>query len=140
VRLDHVHVGCRDRAAIADWFGRVLGLAPAPAFAAWAQGGPLLLAGPDGGNALALFEVGEGPPQDDRDHTIAFVTDAQGFLDLWRRADELRLEHRSGRPLSDMGPVDHDGLAWSLYPVSPEGHRFEVTCHDVEAVAQGLRP
>ena len=122
-----------------EWFARVLGLAPASAFAAWADGGPLFLSGPHGANALALFESGEGRPADEGDHTIAFVTDAPGFLDLWRRAGDLRLAHRSGRPLSEVGPIDHDGLAWSLYPVSPEGHRLEVTCYDVEAVVRGLR-
>ncbi|MEM1267193.1 MAG: VOC family protein [Pseudomonadota bacterium] len=138
MRLDHVHMGCRDRDAMAAWFGSVLGLAPAEAFRVWEQsGGPLILRTSSGGNALALFE-GE-PPAADSDHTVAFAVDAQAFLALWHLADALGLMHRSGASLRDFGPTDHDGLSWSLYFVSPEGHRIEVTSYDVAAVSEGLR-
>ena len=140
MRLDHVHVWCRDRAGMADWLGRVFDLSVAPAFDRWADGGPLFLAGPDGAHALALFEAGPDHPADVGDHTIAFEATAEAFLDLWRRVDALALRHRSGRPLREVGLVDHRGLAWSLYPVSPEGHRFEVTCYDVAMVRDGLAP
>lgn len=140
MKLDHVHLVCRDRPAMLAWLGRVFGLVPAAAFAQWecVDGGPIFTVTPNGENALALFEAGPDHPQTEAvDHTIGFAVDALAFARLLARAGELQLFNRFGKSLSAAGATDH-GLAMSLYFVSPEAHRFEVTCYDTATVKQEL--
>ncbi|WP_224815645.1 VOC family protein [Hasllibacter sp. MH4015] len=128
MKLDHVHLPCRDRDAMTEWLGQVFGLAPDPQFAVWdADGGPRFLRNPDG-PALALFE-GDWDAEAAQDHTIAFRVDAAAFDAFHDRAIRLGLRDRFGALVAEKGTTDHMGLATSIYFVSPEGHRFEVTTY-----------
>ncbi len=139
--LDHVHVLVGDREAAARWFARVLGLRPAAAFADWAResGGPLFReteGGETGGGrpCLALFA---GAPVTEGDHTIAFRTDAAGFLAFLRRLRAEVLLDRDGSRVTAADVVDHD-RAWSIYFCDPDGNRFELTTYDHAAVSGRL--
>ncbi len=134
--LDHVHVRVADREAAARWFGRVLGLRPAAAFADWAReaGGPLFLETAGGRPCLALFA---GTPATEGDHTIAFRTDVEGFLGFLGRLGDEALGDREGGRVTATDVVDHD-RAWSIYFCDPDGNRFELTTYDHAAVAAWL--
>lgn len=121
------------------WCQAALDLVPASQYAIWDQGGgPRFLQTKTGENALALFAAPH-TQSDGGDHTVAFVVDGPSFLELWTRAENLGLMHPSGVSLSAMGPTDHHGLSWSMYFLSPEAHRFEITCYDIATVRDGLQ-
>ena len=134
--LDHAHVHVTDRAAAARWFGEVLGLRPAAGFGDWAKapGGPLFLETQAGAHTLALFE---GAPVTGGDHTIAFRTDASGFLRFLDGLASTDIRDRAGRRVTAADAVDHD-LAWSVYFCDPDGNRFELTTYEHEAVRARL--
>ena len=134
--LDHVHVRVRDREAAARWFARVLGLCPAADFADWAReaGGPLFLESEGGQPCLALFA---GAPVTEGDHTVAFRTDAEGFLGFLRGLASNDLLDREGSRVTAADVVDHD-RAWSVYFCDPDGNRFELTTYEYAAVAARL--
>ncbi len=133
--LDHVHVAVRDRRAAAEWYGRVLGLAPAPEHAAWAENpqGPLFLATPGGAHCLALFQR---RPETEGDHTVAFRTGGAGFARFRDSLAELDLRDRHGGAVGPGDVVDHGG-ACSLYFCDPDGNRIELTTYEPVAVAGG---
>ncbi len=134
--LDHIHVRVRDREAAAGWFARVLGLRPAAGFADWAReaGGPLFLETAGGRPCLALFA---GAPVTEGDHTIAFRTDAEGFLGFLRGLPSDDFLDREGGRVTAGDVLDHD-RAWSVYFCDPDGNRFELTTYDYQAVAARL--
>jgi catechol-2,3-dioxygenase len=135
--IDHVHVEVSDRAAAAEWYGRILDLVPDPRFAVWAQssGGPLFLSTPEGQTCLALFERRDLLTPN-RDGTIAFSVLAKEFIELLGRLPtDLALNDR----LAPVKPVDH-GLSWSIYFSDPDGTRIEVTCYDYGTLRATLAP
>lgn len=131
--LDHVHLPCRDRDAMTTWLGDVFGLLPDPRFAVWdAEGGPRFLSSPHG-PAIALFE-GDWDAHRACDHTIGFRVDADAFATFCAHAADLGLCNRFGTPVAETGPTNHMDLAHSVYVVSPEGHRFEVTTYPSDLI------
>ena len=126
--LDHVHVAVRDRQDAAAWYGRVLGLVPAPEHAGWARDpqGPLFLATPEGAHCLALFRR---EPETAGDHTVAFRTDGVAFARFRDSLGRLGLRDRRGEQVGPGDVVDHAG-AVSLYFCDPDGNRLELTTYD----------
>ena len=119
--IDHVHVYVRDRAAAADWYRTVLGLAPQESLASWAdEGGPLTLHDRDDTVHLALFER---QPQANR-AVVALRTSAEGFA-RWRR-------HLAAFAGPSVSVADH-GLSMSLYFCDPDGNPYEITTYEYEA-------
>ena len=133
IQIDHVHISVADRDAAADWYERTLGLERDPQFARWAseRGGPLVLKTASGRTAVSLFER---PPVPARTSTtIAFRTDADGFVDLLASLDTGELRNSSGKPLTSASVVDHE-LSLSSYFSDPDGNPIEVTTYDRDAI------
>ncbi len=132
-RVDHVHIEVRDREQAAAWYTRVLGLAPHPTLAFWADHpkGPLILAGGDGRPALAMFA--REPEPTSRDSTVAFRMSGAAFCAFLDALGRLNLTNRAGRVVSRADVVDHD-VAWSIYFVDPDGNSIEVTTYDRDAL------
>ncbi|HSV70137.1 MAG TPA: VOC family protein [Methylibium sp.] len=127
LRIDHIHVFVRDRAAAVRWYAEALGLAPLAAYAHWAEGGgPLTLADPGDAVHLALFERPDAPPNR---ATVALATDAPGFA-AWQR----RLAAALGRAPA----LEDHGEALSLYFNDPDGNPYEITTYDAEAARAAL--
>lgn len=136
--VDHVELYVTDAPAAADWYERVLGVAPDDAFAEWweAGTGPLMLAAGD--TKLALFERasatrGEGVSP----RRVAFGTDADGFLGFLDRLPELSLTDSDGDPVTRADVSDH-GLSYSLYFTDPDGNPLELTTNDHDEVTARL--
>ncbi len=130
-QIDHVEIFVPDRYEAASWYSRTLGLRIVAELEPWAEGsGPLMIATPEGGTKIALFE---GEPQGDRAtvgfRLTAFRADGENFLDFVERRREL----------PDCGEAVDHGKAFSLYFRDPWGHRLEITTYDWEPVAKELR-
>jgi len=126
LRLDHVHVHVRDRAAAERWYRDVLGLVRVKEYEGWAtDGGPLTLTDANGALHVALFER---PPFENH-ATLALAVDAGNFL-AWKE----HLERVLG---TELEAVDHE-LSWSLYFSDPDGNPFELTCYEHAALARRL--
>jgi catechol 2,3-dioxygenase-like lactoylglutathione lyase family enzyme len=98
--IDHVELFVPDRYEAAGWYQRVLGLEILSAYEHWATapGGPLMISSDDGSTKLALFE---GEPQQSKPtagfHRVAFRADAEAFIALLRRLEELDLKDQQDR-------------------------------------------
>jgi catechol 2,3-dioxygenase-like lactoylglutathione lyase family enzyme len=135
-QIDHVELFVPDRYEAARWYERVLGLRVVAEYEHWAQpdGGPLMIATPQGGTKLALFS---GQPRGDREtagfHRVAFRVDGQGFLRFLDRLPEVAVFDGRSKQLTRDAVVDHD-LAFSIYFQDPYGHRLEITTYEHETV------
>jgi catechol 2,3-dioxygenase-like lactoylglutathione lyase family enzyme len=137
--LDHVHVAVRDRQAAAEWYGRVLGLVPAPEHAPWADDpqGPLFLATTSGAHCLALFRREPEPDNASAgDHTVAFRTAGAAFARFRDGLEGLGLRDRHGKRVGPGDVVDHGG-AFSLYFSDPDGNRLELTTYEPVPLSGG---
>lgn len=132
-QIDHVHVSVTDREAAAAWYERVLGLERDPDLAGWAASrhGPLFLKTAAGRTAISLFERAVQSTR--TASTIAFRTDAAGFVAFMRSLDGAGLRGISGAPLRAASVVDHPP-SLSLYLADPDGNPLEVTTYDRDAV------
>ena len=141
VSIDHVELFVPDRKAAVAWYGRVLGLEPVSAHAAWAtERGPLMISADGGTTMIALFigtPCGERTP---RSHPrVAFRMSAPAFLAFVARdAAERPVFDAEGRAVATLAPVDHQG-AYSVYFSDPWGHQLEVTTYEWREVAERLR-
>lgn len=136
-QIDHVELIVPDQYEAAEWYKNVFGLEIIPELEFWAKEGPLMLTTPEAGTKLAVFKG--SPPQEVTGFvTLAFRTDANGFLHFRNRVEELNLSNHRGVKLSiDNAPVDHD-LSWSIYFRDPWGYPFEITTYKYEAVKAQL--
>lgn len=133
-RPDHVELLVPDRAEAAEWYGRVLGLVPVAAAAAWAVNpqGPLMLSGDGtmGQVMLALFAgQPQGPYAERGFRRLAFRTSAQGLLAFARDSGALGVTPEGG----SLSPIDH-GESFSVYFRDPYGNQLELTTYDHDAV------
>lgn len=137
--VDHVELFVADWDSAVDWYDRVLGLTPDPAFAEWWEtgSGPMVLS-VDDTTKLALFERASATRGDGvSPHRVALQTDADGFLSFLDRLATLDLTDRDGAPVTSGDVVDH-GLSYSLYFTDLDGNALELTTNDHEAVAARL--
>lgn len=136
--VDHVELYVADAPAAADWYERVLGVAPDDAFATWWETGtgPLVLSAGD--TKLALFERASATRREDvSPRRVAFGTDADGFLDFLDRLPELELTDSDGDRVTRADVSDHR-LSYSLYFTDPDGNALELTTNDHDEVADRL--
>ncbi|WP_227287704.1 VOC family protein [Boseongicola sp. H5] len=135
-RVDHVHLYVRDRDSAAVWYEQTLGLSRCTRLDAWSEhpNGPLMLEGGDGEPAVALFA--DPNCKKSRCPTVAFRTDASGFLSFLDNLSQRDLRDEQARCLSGRDIVDHD-LAWSIYFHDPDGNALELTTYDYDDVARG---
>ena len=139
-QIDHVEFCVPDRRAAAEWYCDVLGFQIVPEFAHWADDprGPLMIATPQGGTKLALFD---GRPEGSRSnvgfHLVAFRVNSAAFLRFVDSLNKLGLIDDSGRAVTRDLVSDH-GQAFSIYFCDPYGNQLELTTYDYAEVAQSL--
>lgn len=132
-RVDHVELFVPDRDEAAAWYARTLGLEPVTEYAHWADDprGPLMIATPEAGTKLALFQ---GEPQRDRPtagfHLVAFLVSRAGFDAFLAHVRDNPVCDAHGREVRSLDVRDH-GAALSVYFHDPYGHRLEVTTYEV---------
>ncbi|MBK8095506.1 MAG: VOC family protein [Planctomycetes bacterium] len=118
LRIDHIHVHVRDRAAAVQWYERTLGMTPLSEFAVWATpDGPLTIGDRSGTVHLALFQRPVAPSRS----TIALAVSAAQFA-AWR-------QHL--RTVGVAFTLEDHQLAWSLYFTDPDDNPFEITTYEV---------
>lgn len=140
VRLDHVHVGVRDRRLGAAWYRRVLRLRTTYDYARHGDPhGPLVLSGDDNNTHVALF-VDAAASRRKRTHigTLAFRVPGADFLRFLGRLARLDLRDPGGRRVTSKDVVDH-GNSDSVYFADPDGNPVEMTTCDHDAVERATK-
>lgn len=136
-QIDHVEVIVPDQYEAATWYQKVFGLEIIPEFEFWAKDGPLMLTTPEAGTKLAVFK-GTPPHQVTGFVTLAFRTDADGFIHFLNHIEDLNLSnHRGVQLTADNAAVDHD-RSWSIYFRDPWGYPYEITTYDYDLVKSQL--
>jgi catechol 2,3-dioxygenase-like lactoylglutathione lyase family enzyme len=132
-QIDHVEVLVPNVEKAAEWYERVLGLAPVPDLP-WSE--PVMLSSDGGSTKLALFE---GRPQEGNVgwRRVAFRVSGTGFREILSRLDDVSVFAPGGSRVGADDVVDHE-VSFSIYFTDPFGNRLEITTYDYEEVATAL--
>lgn len=133
-RIHHVAYRCRDAAATADWYARVLGMEFTTAFAedhvpSTGAHDPYMHIFLDagGGNVLAFFELPNQPEMGRDANTPAWVQHI-AFEVADMDALMAAKAHIEAQGVEVLGPTYH-GIFRSIYFFDPNGHRLELACN-----------
>jgi len=140
VRLDHVHVGVRDRRRAAAWYRRVLQLRTTYDYRQHGDAaGPLVLSGDGNGTHVALF-VAAGVPKRSRTPigTVPFRVPGRAFLRFVARLRRLDLRGPRGGRVTPANVVNH-GNSYSVYVADPDGNPVAITSYDHGAVERAMK-
>ncbi len=136
-QIDHIELTVPDQYEAAAWYKKVFGLEIMPEFEFWASGGPLMLTTPQAGTKLALFK-GTPPEQITGFKTLAFLVDADGFIEFRDHVEALDLSNHRGVKLTKLNAVIDHQLSWSIYFRDPWGYPYEITTYEYNEVKSKL--
>ncbi|NRA67368.1 MAG: VOC family protein [Pseudobacteriovorax sp.] len=125
-KIDHIHLGSKDREALAEWYYKIFGFTVVDSLQLWADDpfGPLTIGNKANSIHIALFTRTNPSPS----QTIAFSTTGRDFL-LWithLRNNEILFRQE-----------DHE-ISMSLYFSDPAQNPIEITSYDYACLKQNL--